>query len=70
MNRCAMHECDREGTKPYVILGKRFLSKRSRVLVETVVCDVHNAAIEQSGSTAYVDPPGVIYLNQPSSPGR
>ena len=57
-----MHECYRQATQPFRILGKR-----DKVVMETMICDEHNAAVERGVPCVYKDPPGALYIIEPSS---
>ena len=69
MERCAVHECVREATEPFTILDprRRIFRKRDKVVVETMICTEHNAAVEAGAMCAYRKPPGRLWVMEPSS---
>jgi hypothetical protein len=63
MKRCAVHECDKEATEPFIILGrKRLFGQGHKVEVTTGVCAEHDAAVAAGAMCAYADPPGTVWL--------
>ena len=69
MERCAVHECVREAREPFTILepGRRLFRKRDKVVVETMICTEHNAAVEAGAMCAYRKPPGQLWVLERSS---
>jgi len=63
MERCAVHECEKEATEPFIIFGRRkIFGKGHKVEVATRVCAEHDAAVAAGAMCAYADPPGTLWL--------
>jgi hypothetical protein len=63
MKRCAVHECEKEGTESFIIFGRRkIFGKGLKVKVATRVCAEHNAAVAAGAMCAYADPPGTLWV--------
>lgn len=72
MERCAVHECEQEGTEPFEILGRKRLFRRGHVVeVSTWICEDHSRVLEESsGMSVYAHPEGILYLPAGARAGR
>jgi hypothetical protein len=63
MKRCAVHECENDGTESFIIVGRRkIFGKGHKVKVATAICAEHNAAVAAGGMCTYADPPGTLWV--------
>ena len=68
MELCAVHECEKEASEPFIILGRRkIFGKGHKVEVTTRICDEHSVAVAAGGMCVYRDPPGTLWVTD--SPG-
>ena len=67
MERCAVNECEKEGTEPWIVLGrKKIFGKGHKVELKAWVCAEHEVAARDK-ACAYRKPSGVLYILENSA---